>query len=71
MELYRNKQYDTKDGNVLVIRSQMGGVPGAQYCIADLIILSDGHYINKPVTLSPKDIKSLLGFNKATKINII
>lgn len=71
MDLYRNKQYETKDGNILVIRSQMGGAPGAQYCIADLIILSKGHYVNKPVTVSPKDIKSLLGFNKAIKINII
>ena len=71
MELYRNRHYTTKEGNVLVIRSKMGGNNTADYCVADLFVLSDGHYVDKPVTLTAKEIKTLLGFNKRTKIEII
>ena len=71
MELYRNKHYTTKDGNVLVFRSKMSGNNPTEYCVADLFVLSDGHYIDKPITLTAKEIKALLGFNKATKIKII
>ena len=69
MELIINKAYKCIDGSELVIRSSMGGVKGAQYCICDLYIHDSNHFINKPITASPRDLKALLGL-KDRKITI-
>ena len=71
MDFKLNGAYNCKDGNVIIFRSVLYGVPDSQYCIADLLKFDKGHYINKPITLSPKEIRALLGLKSNTKITII